>query len=234
MNKAALQPLVSIGMPVYNAERYLAGALQALLAQDYSEFELIIADNGSRDGTEAICLEFQKLDPRIRYIRHPENLGAPMNFAFVAHQARGEYFMWAAHDDLFHPSYVQKCVEKLAAHPEAVLCCTEIEFIDADGLAHSGWSNKGHKNIETPSMTPPQRIHELIARMGWFAIYGLIRKESLQKISLGLSVYGADVILLEELMLLGDFVVTDRSHRPSADFEGQPRDLSPCLGCGIS
>jgi glycosyltransferase involved in cell wall biosynthesis len=175
-------------MPVYNAEKYLTGALQSLLAQDYSEFELIISDNGSRDHTEAICREFQQLDPRIRYIRHPENLGAPMNFAFVAHQARGEYFMWAAHDDLFHPSYVRKCVEQLAAHPEAVLCCTEINFIDADGLSHSDLY-KGYENIETPGMTPPQRIHELIVRMGWFAIYGLIRSENLQRISMGLSVY---------------------------------------------
>lgn len=66
--------------------------------------------------------------------------------------------------------------------------------------------NKGYTNIETLGMTPPQRVHELISRMGWFATYGLMRLEKVKKISLGLSVYGADVILLEELLLLSDFV----------------------------
>jgi glycosyltransferase involved in cell wall biosynthesis len=136
------QPLVSIGMPIFDAEQYLAGALRAILAQDYPNFELIISDNGSKDRTKEICLEFQKTDSRIRYIRHPKNLGASKNFAFVVHQARGEYFMWAAHDDLLHPCFIRKCMEQLGAHPEAVLCCTEINFIDADGLPHSSWSNK--------------------------------------------------------------------------------------------
>ena len=75
------QPLVSIGMPIFDAEQYLVGALRAVLAQDYPNFELIISDNGSKDGTKEICLEFQKTDSRIRYIRHPKNLGASKNFA---------------------------------------------------------------------------------------------------------------------------------------------------------
>jgi len=206
MKDVRSRPLVSIGMPVFNAEQYLADALRAILAQDYPDFELIISDNGSTDRTKEICLEFQKTDSRIRYIRQPKNLGASKNFAFVVHQARGEYFMWAAHDDLLHPSFIRKCMEQLGAHPEAVLCCTEINFLDADGLPHSSWSQKGYTNIETLGMTPPQRVHELIRRMGWFAIYGLMRLEAVKKISLGLGVYGADVIQLEELLLLGDFV----------------------------
>jgi glycosyltransferase involved in cell wall biosynthesis len=211
MNISSIQPLVSIGMPIYNAEKYLNEALQALLAQDYTDFELIISDNGSQDRTEEICREFQKQDARVRYIRQPENLGAPANFEFVARQAKGEFFMWAAHDDLFHPSYIRKCLRELMAHPDAVLCCTEIEFIDVDGLPHPEWSSKGYKNFETLGMTSAQRIHELISRMHWFAIYGLIRKEALQKVTLGLSVYGADVIILEELMLLGEFA---KVHEP--------------------
>ena len=210
-SRVSEQPLVSIGMPVYNAERYLTQALESALAQDYANFELVISDNGSRDRTEEICRQFAERDSRIRYLRHAQNQGMPWNFARVVQEAKGEYFMWAAHDDLFHPSYIRKCLDKLSAHPEAVLCCTEINFIDADGLPHSDWSKKQYTNIETLGMTAPQRIHELISRTGWFATYGVMRLENAKKISLGLNVFGYDVILIEEMLLLGDFV---KVHEP--------------------
>lgn len=202
---AAALPLVTIGMPVYNGERYLRGALAALLAQDYLHFELVISDNGSTDSTELICREFQSLDPRIRYIRQPENRGPAWNFAFVVQEARGEYFMWAAHDDLWAPSYIRRCLATLQTHPDAVLCCTEIDFIDAAGAQSAEWGKKTYRNIETLGMSVPDRIHELINRIGWFAIYGLMRLEAIKRASLERVSYGADVLLLLELLLQGDF-----------------------------
>jgi hypothetical protein len=196
-------PLVSIGMPVYNGEKFLRRALASLLAQDYTHFELIISDNGSTDGTEKICREYQAWNARIRYVRHSANRGSPWNFAYVAQEARGKYFMWAAHDDLWDPSYIRKCLAMLEAHPEAVLCCTEDTVCDENGVAIPQWAH--YKNIDTLGMRPVERVHELISRMGWFAWYGLIRREALQEISLGLNVLGFDVILLLELLLLGDF-----------------------------
>jgi glycosyltransferase involved in cell wall biosynthesis len=207
------QPLVSIGLPVYNGENFLRQALEALLAQDYKRFELIISDNGSRDGTEAICREFQHRDSRVRYIRHGENRGSPWNFKYVAQQARGEYFLWAAHDDLWSPSFLEKCVPMLEEHPQAVLCCTEISFIDGKGQPSSHYSD--YTNIETLGSGPAARIHELISRMGWFALYGLMRTEATRKISLGMSQFGYDVILLLELLLLGDFA---KVHEPLFSF----------------
>jgi hypothetical protein len=196
-------PLVSIGMPVYNAEKLLRRALTSLLAQDYTHFELIISDNGSTDSTEKICREYQAWNSRIRYVRHSQNRGSPWNFAYVAREARGKYFMWAAHDDLWHPSYIRKCLAMLEAHPEAVLCCTEDTICDENGTPIPQWMS--YKNIGTLGMTPVQRVHELISRMGWFAFYGLIRREALQRISLGINVLGFDVVLMLELLLLGDF-----------------------------
>jgi len=199
----AREPLVSIGVPVYNGAKFLRESLDSLLAQDYTHFEMIISDNASGDATGEICREYAARDPRIRYIRQTENRGAPWNFEFVAREARGEYFMWAAHDDLWDPSYIRKCLALLEAHPEAVLCCTEDRVIDQDGNVLPEWT--GYRNIATLGMTRVQRIHELICRMGWFALYGLIRREAVLKISLGLQVLGADVIMLLELLLLGDF-----------------------------
>lgn len=199
-------PLVSIGMPIYNAERYLRKAVEALLAQDYANFELIISDNASKDNSGEICREFLRSDPRIRYIPHKQNQGSPWNFAFVVQQARGDYFMWAADDDLWDPTYVSKCLAKLQSSPRAVLCCTEINFIDASGHPHPDLSAKGFKNLETEGMSPSESVHLLISLCGWFAIYGLMPLEATKKLSLGLSVYGWDVIFLMELLMMGHFV----------------------------
>ena len=107
-------PLVSMGMPVYNGAKYLREALDSLLAQTYKDFELVISDNASTDDTAKICQEYARKDRRIRYIRRKENVGGWKNFDFVRREARGRYFVWAAHDDLRGKSYLEKCLKKFA------------------------------------------------------------------------------------------------------------------------
>src|SRR3546814_4612052 len=107
-------------MPVYNGERYVASAIESLLAQDFEDFELIISDNGSTDRTEEICREFASRDPRIRYVREEENQGASWNFNRVFELARGEYFRWACHDDACEPTHLSRCVELLDESPPSV------------------------------------------------------------------------------------------------------------------
>jgi len=99
-------PVLSIGMPVYNGARYIKEALDSLLTQTYTDFELIISDNASTDETEAICREYASRDSRIRVVRHDENRGAIANFSYVLTQARGKFFMWAAHDDKWSSDYI--------------------------------------------------------------------------------------------------------------------------------
>ncbi|MHB1620727.1 MAG: glycosyltransferase family 2 protein [Sulfuricella sp.] len=102
-------PKVSIGMPVYNGEKFIFEALDSLIAQTFTDFELIISDNASTDGTEAICREYAARDPRIRYVRQSENRGPVANFQFVLDEAAGKYFMWAAADDEWSPTFVSEC-----------------------------------------------------------------------------------------------------------------------------
>src|SRR6266508_180906 len=94
-------PLVSIGMPVFNGQRFIRQALDSLLSMDYPNFELIISDNASTDGTAEICQDYAARDRRIRFYRNAKNEGAFGNFARVLALARGNYFMWAAHDDIW-------------------------------------------------------------------------------------------------------------------------------------
>lgn len=110
--KNSAAPMVSIGTPVYNGAKYLRKALDSLLEQTFTDFELIISDNASTDDTQAICEEYARRDSRIRYVRQSMNIGAAENFRFVQQQAKGEFFMWAAHDDLWDRRHIELLLEK--------------------------------------------------------------------------------------------------------------------------
>ena len=126
-------PRLSIGLPVYNGEDYLAESLDALLGQTYEDFELIISDNASTDGTGDMCRRYAKQDTRIRYVLQPENLGLARNHNFVFQESRGELFKWAAADDLYGQDLLQRCVDALDEHPDVVLAHAWEAAIDASG-----------------------------------------------------------------------------------------------------
>lgn len=126
-------PTLAIGLPVYNGGADLVAALGTLQAQDFADFELILADNASTDNTEATCGAAAAADPRVRYIRHPENRGAEANFAFVLAQARAPLFMWAAADDRWSADFAGRCVGFLAANPGYVSAICPVRFDADDG-----------------------------------------------------------------------------------------------------
>jgi hypothetical protein len=131
-------PLLSIGVPVYNGERYLAEALESALGQEYPSLEVLISDNASTDSTAEICRRFEG-DPRISYSRAAETVDPISNFARVLGMARGEYFTWLAHDDLLtSTAYAAGMVEALEANPDAVLAASALTlFRDDDAAARS-------------------------------------------------------------------------------------------------
>jgi glycosyltransferase involved in cell wall biosynthesis len=106
-------PTVSIGMPVYNGEKYIREALDSLLAQTFGDFELIISDNHSTDDTRNICKEYAAKDSRIKYVRQDENIGALANFKFVLNNSSAKYFMWAAFDDKWSRNWIEVLLQKI-------------------------------------------------------------------------------------------------------------------------
>lgn len=100
-------PSVSIGMPVYNGESFIREALDSLLTQTFTDFELIISDNASTDGTEAICREYAAKDARIRYVRQSGNISVGENFRFVLQKSRANYFMWMTDDDFWPQNAIE-------------------------------------------------------------------------------------------------------------------------------
>ena len=128
----ALPLRVSIGLPVFNAEAFLSQAIESLLGQTYVDFELIISDNASTDSTESICRKYMLQDSRISYFRNPKNVGPIANFQQVFRASRGEFFMWAAHDDLWEPEFIEELVELLEKSPDTALAFCRFDNIDAD------------------------------------------------------------------------------------------------------
>lgn len=120
---------LTIGLPVYNGEESIARALDSLLSQSHQDFLLIISDNASTDGTEEICRDYASRDSRIRYVRQPENIGAALNFRFVLFAAFTPYFMWAAADDFWATSFVEKNLAFLTGNPDYVLSQSRVLFI---------------------------------------------------------------------------------------------------------
>jgi glycosyltransferase involved in cell wall biosynthesis len=126
-------PLVSIGMPLYNGGEYLELALRSLLTQTYENFELVICDNASTDGSEEICKSYADADSRIEFSKNNANLGSIKNFKKVFELSSGEYFVWASCHDLWSPNFLEQCVRVLQEEPSVALCYAKSFWIDTVG-----------------------------------------------------------------------------------------------------
>jgi glycosyltransferase involved in cell wall biosynthesis len=190
-------------MPVYNGEPFLADAIESALAQSFGDFELIISDNASADGTEDICRSYAAQDSRIRYSRNPENLGASPNYNKCFSLATAEFFRWANADDLSHPDLHARCYDGLQAHPDAVLCYGKTRIIDEEGRLIREYED----NLDLRQERPSDRFRQFTEVVGLTnAIYGLMRSSALAQTGLMGDFLCADIHLMAELTLHGKFV----------------------------
>jgi glycosyltransferase involved in cell wall biosynthesis len=194
-------PKVSVGLAVFNGEKYLREAIDSILAQTFTDFELIISDNDSTDRTEEICREYAAKESRIRYYRNAKNIGGANNENRTFMLSRGQYFRWAAHDDLIAPELIEKCVEVLDNNPSVVLCYPMTVGIDEQGNhLYTIETNRGSSGKAS------ERFRSLALKdHGCEIIYGLIRADVLRKTRLQLEYTDSDRTLLCELSLYGKF-----------------------------
>ncbi|WP_421656858.1 glycosyltransferase family 2 protein [Leptothermofonsia sp. ETS-13] len=195
-------PRVSIGLPVFNGEAYLREAIDSLLVQTFTDFELIISDNASIDKTEEICKEYSIKDNRIRYYRNEQNIGAIPNHNLTFQLSRGEFFKWAAHDDLHSPDYLQRCVEILQQDESVILCYAKTTLIDKDGKI----VGKYNATQKADSLKPNERFRDIILyEYRCYQIYGVMRSSILKKVPPLGNFQSSDNAFLARLSLLGRF-----------------------------
>lgn len=191
-------PKVSIGLPVYNGEKYLRLAVESLLQQDYPDFELIISDNCSTDSTAEICKFYAQKDSRVRYYRSEKNLGATRNFNHVFELARGQYFKWAAYDDECKPAMLRRCVETLDQAPKSVmLVYARAEIIDGAGHVCGLVPDRANIRLTKPYL----RMAKLLYSFHFGAAqYGLFRSETLRQVR-PIGTIAADRVMLAEVAM---------------------------------
>jgi len=196
------KPILSIGLPVYNRETFLRQSLDALLAQTFTDFELIISDNASTDGTGDICRDYAKCDRRIQYHRNPSNIGAPLNFNRTFELSSSKYFKWATSDDLCGPRFLELALEVLEKDSAVVLCYAKSRTIARDGSPIEDYEDNLH--LEDPQAS--RRFMRLVTTIALCHQHqGVIRSAALRQTGMLKIHLGSDVNLLAELTLYGKF-----------------------------
>ncbi len=218
-------PRVSIGIPVYNGEKYLAETLDSLQAQTLEDFEIVISDNASTDRTAEICRAYQALDSRILYFRNERNIGAAPNFNRVLELCCAPLFHGGAHDDLYHPRFLERCVAALELDPGVVLSHVRTQLVGDHGeplrfdpaqncyIDSYGGTRGTSGDVMRPqpfhiaeAASPAVRFRDVIWQMGWsLPLSGVIRRDALLATGLYHNYSGADKVLLAELALQGRF-----------------------------
>lgn len=201
------EPLVSVGLTTYERPEGLKRALKSITDQTYKNLEIIVSENYSISGQiKEIVQRFLKTDRRIKYFQHKPNKGARFNAEFVLEKATGKYFMWAADDDSWEPSFISELVRKLEKHPEAGVAMSGLKVFN---------QNAPPQAIRFRDQYDPNRkgifgnfwaaLHFPRSKYNLF-ICGLFRRQLLQEIHPQVAdIYATDRILIIFLSLVVSF-----------------------------
>jgi glycosyltransferase involved in cell wall biosynthesis len=196
------QPLVTIGMPVYNSERHLAQSIDSLLAQTYRDFVLIISDNASTDSTPEICQRYTRQDSRVRYFRNAVNVGMTGNFNRVFELTQTKYIKWSTADDFWAPDMLADAVPIMEADPSIVVCYPQTIIVDGQGREQGPYFDKLHMMQDDPV----ERFIQLTDNIRLVNHHlGLLRTDAVRRTRLFGKHVSADIGFLAEMSLYGKF-----------------------------
>ena len=219
-NNSLTTPQITVGMPVYNEEAFVGAAIESLLAQTFTDFRLIIADNCSTDGTAQICEEYARRDGRVSFHRHAENLGSLANFQHVLEFADTPYFMWAGSHDLWAPNYLERLRMVLETNPDAVLAYGPTRVID--GFGNTTIERISHEPSYVQH-SPIKRACNVVLTLGLCNMfYGMHRTRVIQSSRLDVRSVGCDQVILMELALRGKIIFDDGTEFIRREYRPQP------------
>ena len=206
-----MKKIVSIGLPVYNMESTIRETLESLLNQTFSNFEMIISDNDSTDSTSQICQEYAQKDERIRYYHQNKNMGPWWNFMFVLEKANGNYFLWAAGDDTFLPTFIEKNLKILESNDTIVGSTSNVEFfgreiVTGDPNANFNLYKNFIQNIPKQSSYEQKASYFLRYCLG-MNMYSLFKTQVLRECVEYQPHVGGDLTILLKVLKFGDLHV---------------------------
>ncbi|MCW5632268.1 MAG: glycosyltransferase family 2 protein [Rubrivivax sp.] len=185
---------------MFNGEAFIGQALESLLGQTFGDFELLVADNASTDGTAAVVEAIAARDSRVRLIRHTENIGAPRNWNCLVDRARGVYFKWASASDICTKDALASHVQVLDTEPDVVLCYGRTRLVDGNGRALHVYEGDRDFSMAMPS----ERFERVCLDMQLNnPMSGLVRTAVLRRTGLDRLYPGGDMVLTAELALYG-------------------------------
>ena len=190
-------PPVSVGLPVRNGMPYIVECLDSIRRQSFGDFDLLVCDNASTDGTEEVAREVVRADPRVRLSESLTWTPARAPISIAVSQGRTGAITWVASDDRFLPRYLEQTVDDLKAHPNHAMCVPAVKFIDEAGLV----SSVLRQPVDLSSSNVEVRLRSYLDRRSWFMVYGLVRREALETTGLFPQRFGPDVILVWEMLL---------------------------------
>lgn len=195
-------PCVVIGLPVYNGENFLQAAIESVLAQTFTDFQLVISDNASTDATPEICQEYVKQDDRVVYYRQSQNIGGAPNFnyLFEHHVGNAPYFRWQAHDDTIEPMFLRRCVDLLKADSTLAIAHSRAKNINEHGVQEGTYDGEVRLNADAPS----DRFWRLLWAGYFTEVFGLMRSDMIRRTKLQGSFAGGDRNFLAEMLLQGN------------------------------
>lgn len=197
------EPLVTVGVPVFNGETSILNALNSILDQSYKNLEIIVSDNCSTDKTAIILEDFARDNPKVTIIRQEENIGLTNNFNFLVARANGKYFMWAAHDDTRDSTFIAKCILKLEESDNYGLCAPRAK-VKSDNNEHYSWQSRLPKDLGSTNVM--KRFKSAVREFPAVAMYGVYRTSSMKATNLLPNMIGSDLLFVQELALSSSFV----------------------------
>ena len=209
------KPILTIGLPVYNGGDTLKRSIDSLLAQTFTDFELIISDNASTDSTSDICSEYEKKDNRIKHVRHNKTTNHMVNWRFPVQHAKGKYFMWASDDDYWEKQFVEKNIEILESHPKVVGSISDIKLFGPNiknYMSNSKESQSKLKIVRSVTGTYEEKVKNILEFNWCLNLYSIFRTKELKK-SLVFSVMSCswDFALMLNVAKFGEFYVLNEA-----------------------
>jgi glycosyltransferase involved in cell wall biosynthesis len=178
VNIGSLRPTVTVGIPVFNGARFIRQAIESVLAQTFTDYELLISDNASVDGTAAICGEYAANDKRIKFVQQERNQGPFWNLRFVTERATGRLLVWLAHDDALHRLFLEECIAYLDRNPRAVMVSGDFRIVDESGNQVEMEILQAIREDIPWGQRCSQFFHYPIFSNVFYAFYGVIRADA--------------------------------------------------------